>query len=49
LQKPVNVTHHDIFRHPEHCVNQIAMRRVASPEDIFPVFHELFSANAATT
>ena len=26
-----------------------AMRRVASPEDIFPVFHELFSANAGTT
>jgi hypothetical protein len=23
------------------------MRRVASPEDIFPVFHELFSADAA--
>jgi uncharacterized sporulation protein YeaH/YhbH (DUF444 family) len=22
-----------------------AMRRVASPEDIFPVFHDLFSAN----
>jgi len=26
-----------------------AMRRVASPEDIFPVFHELFSANASST
>jgi len=25
------------------------MRRVASPEDIFPVFHELFSANAGST
>jgi uncharacterized sporulation protein YeaH/YhbH (DUF444 family) len=24
-----------------------AMRRVASPEDIFPVFHELFSADSA--
>jgi uncharacterized protein len=24
-----------------------AMRRVAAPEDIFPVFHELFSANVA--
>ena len=24
-----------------------AMRRVASPEDIFPVFHELFSADNA--
>ena len=24
-----------------------AMRRVASPEDIFPVFHELFSASGA--
>ena len=25
-----------------------AMRRVAAPEDIFPVFHELFSANGVT-
>jgi uncharacterized sporulation protein YeaH/YhbH (DUF444 family) len=24
-----------------------AMRRVASPEDIYPVFHELFSASVA--
>lgn len=35
----VDVTHHDIFRHPEHCVNQIAMRRVASGE-IVAVFNE---------
>jgi uncharacterized sporulation protein YeaH/YhbH (DUF444 family) len=27
---------------------QFAMRRVASPEDIYPVFHELFSASGAT-
>src|SRR6266849_1933164 len=39
LPKPANVTHHDIFRHPEHCVNQIAMRRVASGE-IVAVFNE---------
>jgi uncharacterized protein len=26
-----------------------AMRRVAAPEDIFPVFHELFSANGVTS
>ena len=25
-----------------------AMRRVAAPEDIFPVFHDLFSANGVT-
>jgi len=39
LSKPANVTHHDIFRHLEHCVNQIAMRRVASGE-IVAVFNE---------
>src|SRR5262249_34576375 len=39
LPKPTNVSHHDIFRHPEHCVNQIAMRRVKSGE-IVAVFNE---------
>lgn len=39
MTKIVNVTHHDIFRHPEHCVNQIMMRRVASGE-IIAVFNE---------
>ena len=34
-----NVTHHKIFQHPEHCVNQIASRRVASGE-IIAVFNE---------
>jgi hypothetical protein len=34
-----NVTHHRIFAHPEHCTNQIAMRRVASGE-IIAVFNE---------
>jgi len=37
--KLADVTHHDIFRHPEHCVNQIAMRRVKSGE-IIAVFNE---------
>ena len=30
---------------PNH--KHFAMRRVSSPGDIFPVFHELFSADAA--
>jgi hypothetical protein len=34
-----DVTHHDIFRSPEHCVNQIAARRLASG-DILAVFNE---------
>ena len=34
-----DVTHHDIFRHPEHCVNQIATRVVASGE-VIAVFNE---------
>ena len=33
------VTHHDIFRHPEHCVNQIAARTLANG-DIVAVFNE---------
>ncbi|MFO1076001.1 MAG: sialidase family protein [Geminicoccaceae bacterium] len=34
-----DLTHHDIFRHPEHCVNQIATRVVASGE-VIAVFNE---------
>ena len=34
-----DVSHHDIFRHPEHCVNQIATRVVASGE-VIAVFNE---------
>ena len=34
-----NVTHHDIFRHPEHCVNQIATR-VLKNGDLVAVFNE---------
>ena len=30
------------------CPNQFAMRRVTSPEEIFPVFQDLFSANGVT-
>jgi sialidase-1 len=39
MSKIKNVTHHTIFQHPEHCVNQIASRRVASGE-IVAVFNE---------
>jgi hypothetical protein len=39
MPRIVEVSHHDIFRHPEHCVNQIAARRVASGE-IVAVFNE---------
>ncbi|MCP4386024.1 MAG: exo-alpha-sialidase [Hyphomicrobiales bacterium] len=34
-----NITHHDIFRHPTHCVNQIAARRLKNG-DILAVFNE---------
>ena len=34
-----DITHHDIFRHPEHCINQIATRLVASGE-IIAVYNE---------
>ncbi len=34
-----DVSHHDIFRHPQHCVNQIAARTLASG-DIVAVFNE---------
>lgn len=34
-----DVTHHDIFRHPGHCVNQVATRLLASGE-IVAVFNE---------
>ena len=33
-----DVTHHDIFRHPEHCVNQIATRLFSTGE-IIAVFN----------
>jgi sialidase-1 len=33
------VEHHDIFRHPEHCVNQVAMRTLKNG-DILAVFNE---------
>jgi uncharacterized sporulation protein YeaH/YhbH (DUF444 family) len=33
----------EIAQHRKH----FAVRRVAAPEDIFPVFHELFSAGTA--
>jgi sialidase-1 len=34
-----NITHHEIFRHPEHCVNQIAARLLKNG-DILAVFNE---------
>ena len=39
MSRILDVTHHDIFRHPEHCVNQIATRVVASGE-VIAVFNE---------
>jgi hypothetical protein len=35
----MGATHFDIYRHPQHCINQIAMRRVKSGE-IVAVFNE---------
>jgi uncharacterized sporulation protein YeaH/YhbH (DUF444 family) len=40
---PVWRGYSEIARRRKH----FAMRRVSSPEDIFPVFHELFSATGA--
>src|SRR5262249_32912576 len=34
-----DVSHHDIFRHPEHCINQIASRRLADGS-LVAVFNE---------
>jgi len=34
-----DIAHHDIFRHPEHCINQIATR-VAKSGEIIAVFNE---------
>ncbi len=34
-----NLTYHDIFRHPEHCVNQIAQRTLKNG-DVLAVFNE---------
>ena len=39
MRKPTNFTHHTIFKHPEHCVNQIAMR-VLKNGDLLAVFNE---------
>ena len=39
MSRILDVTHHDIFRHSEHCVNQIATRVVASGE-VIAVFNE---------
>jgi hypothetical protein len=39
MTRIADVTHHDIFRHPEHCINQIATRLVASGE-IIAVYNE---------
>ena len=36
---PLNVEHHVIFKHPEHCVNQIAMRLLKNG-DLLAVFNE---------
>ncbi|HLZ84140.1 MAG TPA: sialidase family protein [Caulobacteraceae bacterium] len=42
-----DVTHHDIFRHPEHCINQIATRVLSDGtlvavfnEERFPIHHD---------
>lgn len=34
-----DISHHDIFRHPEHCVNQVCARTLANG-DIVAVFNE---------
>src|SRR5262249_14743230 len=39
MKKPANVTHHTIFKHPEHCINQIATR-VLKNGDLLAVFNE---------
>ena len=39
MTKMTDVTHHDIFRHKEHCINQIATRLVKSGE-IIAVYNE---------
>lgn len=39
MPAPTNVTHHTIFKHPEHCVNQIMMRVLANGE-LCAVFNE---------
>jgi uncharacterized sporulation protein YeaH/YhbH (DUF444 family) len=43
LETPVWRGYMEIAQHRKH----FAVRRVAAPEDIFPVFHELFSAGTA--
>lgn len=39
MTKLIEVTHHDILRHPEHCVNQIATRLLKNGE-LIAVFNE---------
>ena len=39
MKKPGSFTHHTIFKHPEHCINQIAMR-VLKNGDLLAVFNE---------
>ena len=35
-----DLTHHDIFRHPEHCINQIATRVLSDGTLVAAVFNE---------
>ena len=30
--QPKHITHHTMFKHPEHCVNQVAMRLLQNGE-----------------
>jgi len=42
-ESPLWLGYRDVAARHRH----FAMRRVATPADIFPVFHELFSRNAS--
>ena len=39
MKKPTDFTHHTIFKHPDHCINQIATRTLKSG-DLLAVFNE---------
>src|SRR5262249_9223670 len=39
MNKPSGFTHHTIFKHPEHCINQIATRTLKNG-DLLAVFNE---------
>ena len=39
MKKPTDFTHHTIFKHPEHCINQIATRALKNG-DLLAVFNE---------